>query len=607
MKELIDGLASISIFTVPFLLGGILGGGFLIRFLRGVLLLGVIYALSYLLGSFLPFGLTLRILLWGTILTGLILAVRRGELGVLATHLKLVRIRHVVTFGVLLFFAWYSFFWLFRSLTPYPYMLNWDTYEHITLARQILAGNVHFFPTQISDTFTFNGYTPLFHMLLTLPVVMFQASFIGTYYFSEWWFYLFVIALSIFMAYRLFRTETAAFLGGICAIFVFASAVVYIPLFFLPQTLASLLSVAALFSLKMNRMRDIADFLTVCVGIFLLHFVIGLAGVGIVCLWYGNFWLARRGVRFFASPKFIYYSFLLSACIFFLLMALHLSGGIRLTSREEAAYYQFSLSQLWQFMKQWYGLLGIFLLPVGFYSLLASGRRQQGVFACLSFLVLAVSFAPFSYALKFFALGWFFANLILIAGAEKMLSYLPPVLGRIAIGILGLTLLISFYVSQVQYKQYLYHAGKEAHFSSRELDAAEFLKQQGNVFLISDPATQGVLEALGHANSQGGVYMNLKSRQILSRLPTVSPLGVPLYLSRIEDMLPVTQPEKRMLVLSGRYFKWQQFSQKEKESVYFNVWRPYFLNQDNKNALDIYIKAGQKIVYQNEEMIIFAL
>src|SRR3989344_8486118 len=67
----------------------------------------------------------------------------------------------VLTLALALSVSVYGF-WYYKS----PYSLNWDYYQHQTLARLIQDGKFDFFTTKISDTFGFNSYPPTFHLLI---------------------------------------------------------------------------------------------------------------------------------------------------------------------------------------------------------------------------------------------------------------------------------------------------------------------------------------------------------------------------------------------------------------------------------------------------------
>src|SRR5450759_2105555 len=58
-----------------------------------------------------------------------------------------------------------AFYALWRWNSPYPSPLNWDIWEHQTVVNAIRSGSFALLPSQLSDTFRFNGYTTLFHVI----------------------------------------------------------------------------------------------------------------------------------------------------------------------------------------------------------------------------------------------------------------------------------------------------------------------------------------------------------------------------------------------------------------------------------------------------------
>ena len=565
--------------------------------------------MAFALASLPSFTLVLQILIWGGVGAGIVRAGMRREDRYLTKKVRELTLADVGTWILLLFLAWYSFFWLFKALTPYPFTLNWDTFEHITLSAKLLSGEVSLFPSQLTDTFTFNGYTPLFHMLLALPRLLFGATLMGTYYYAEWWFYLTVIGVSVWTARSLLHSRVSGLVAGILAVFSFASTVVYLPFFFLPQTLAATASIALLFSKKSFTTKSVLSLLMLALSIFLTHYVIGFVGVGLILLW--SIYEHLLDVKDSLLKKYFWIIMGVSGVSLLLSLILHLTGGFQLTGREEAQYYQFTISQLALFFAQWYGVLGVILLPLGiFYALRNPDKKIQGLLV-LSLPLFALSFSPLSYTLKFFVLGWFFMQLLFTLAFTQILHLITPKLRFLGIIIFLLTMLLVYYANQTQYKLYLYANGKESHFSLSEMEAAAFIKRQGGTksFIISDPATQGALEALADSNSQGGVYMEATSRQFLSRIKEAQPQDVPILLANIQDLLPneAKKMEKRYFVASGRYFQWQLFSPSQKESFFFNIWKPYTLSTEDSEKITDMKRGGMKEVYHNKELSIFEL
>ena len=603
MNYLVDLLASLSIFIVPLLLGSFWGGSIAQRFLRGALFTGVL-AFVALLPLPLPYQSRFGMLVAaGSIMSiGNIISQRYKK--PVVVHKNFL---NWVFIGVLFtLYAAFLFFTLFKSLTPYSYHVNWDVYEHIKLSQEVLTGRISIFPSHMSDTFTFNGYTPLFHLLLSLPSALFKASLQGVYYFAEWWFYLAVVFSSLAISFKVFRHRVHAIVGGILGATVFSSAVVYMPLFFLPQSLTALVTVLLLFFAKHETKKDMLNLFLSCLILFLLHFVIGFVGAGIVLLWHGYQYLKER-VEILRNPWILFSGGLLSALSLLGMFLLHTVGGIQLTGREEAVYYQFGLPQLAQFFLSWYGILGIMLLPVGLFVLFRSVKSEHKLIGIFSLFIFAVCFSPLSYALKFFSIGFFFMNLILTAGVARLLFLLPQKVRGIGMILFALAMTSIFYANQATYKQFLYHSGVESHVSPLEMDAGKFLQSKKGVFLISDPATQGILEAVGNADSQGGVYMSEVSRKTLSHLSEIDEADTKELLSSLTDELSDKKFSTRYVVLSGRYFAWLRLPEWQRASFYFNIWKPRELSVEDNAVIQKYLDAGLQPVYANSEMVIFEL
>ncbi len=148
-----------------------------------------------------------------------------------------------------------------------------------------------------------------------------------------------------------------------------------------------------------------------------------------------------------------------------------------------------------------------------------------------------------------------------------------------------------------------------AHVSPQELTAASFLKENysnSNVLLVSDPATQNILEAISLVNTQGGAYMDKETRNqldLISNTTSVSEIAQELY--RINDKVAPTNG-KRLLVLSGRSFIWLQSSKKNKDDLSFNIWNPSDLTFENKKQIQRFADDPHfSLVFENSTLAIF--
>lgn len=508
------------------------------------------------------------------------------------------RLNLVILFTISFFV--YFFVWL-RN-TPYPLHLNWDIYEHITLANKISQGHLSILASQITDTFTFDGQSPLFHILLSIPKVLFRTDLLGAYYYLEYFYFALTIFATFIFAHKVFKNDWIAFIAGIFSIFIFENFVAYTSFFLIPQNLAALLVIFTLiYVLRENVKKFYLGGLLLL--IFLIHYVIGALGILIVL----GFILLRK-----VSTKTLNWVILASTLALFLLLALHFSGNLQLTNREEALHYIFPLQKELGFLLDWYSLSFLFL-PLGYYHIFKNGVRDQKIILILALLTLGVSLAPLSYFLKFFVFDHYLLNLVLAAGVGFIIANLPKFLKVLAIAWISFCFLIVFFKSQNSYKDPLYFDGKASHISYAEIDASNWLSKNAGkeILLVSDPGTQYILEATSGVNTQGGAYMSEQTRKVLSEInnsqDTQDLLG---KLRSIKDNLNYENQvrTKTIFVLSGRYFAWQNLPQDQKKSFFYNVWTPQKIKPEDNLYIDFLINSKEfKLLYRNGELAILEL
>lgn len=167
-----------------------------------------------------------------------------------------------------------------------------------------------------------------------------------------------------------------------------------------------------------------------------------------------------------------------------------------------------------------------------------------------------------------------------------------------------------FIVNSYYWKNILYYKNILTHISPNEIKAAEFIKNRysgKDVLLVSDPATQNIIETLSGINSQGGAYTNAYTReQLIAFSEALSPSEIKDRLYLIND---AKEPfaGKRLLVLSGRYFQWQAASVKNRQALYFNVWNPADLTYNNKKYIELLSLDTNSFTleYENPTLVIF--
>lgn len=594
---ILDLLASLSFYAVPFLTGRLITKKISSAFAIGALFWFIIFfflSKANLTPAF--FTILIKILVIG------IVSVSSVKLGFDLFRSKLELPDKELVF--LFIFSLLIYFLIWKAQTPYPYALNWDIYEHITLAHEISSsGRFSFFTTQLSDTFTFNSYPPLFHILLALPKLIFNANLLGVYWYLEYWFYLLTILASYFLTKNLFEQKYLAIFSATIGGLIFQSQMAYSPFFLLPQTLAALLIIATLSEIVKEEKIQIFPLVAASVTIFFLHYLLGSSGI-ITLLIFPLFKKIHLSLK---AKRIITITTLL---ILILVLLLHSFGSWNLTQREEAFHFRLPLDTLMAFLFDWYGILLPIFFPIGVLLLWRSKNNFQTLFLSTTFLLSAIALAPFSYVLKVFALAGYFVNTVVSYGVYYSLDKLPRKLHPFGVAWIFLAFLTVFITNKSFYKEPLNFKGIESNVSKLELKAADWLVQNAppNSLLISDPATQYILEALSGVNSQGGAFMDLTTRETLTKIQTVTDIeDLKKTTQTIRDKLPTKKTDHRLLILSGRYFLWQRFPQDWKLSTFYNIWKPESIPKEGKEYIDFLKAQKAEVLYENEELLIIQL
>lgn len=530
----------------------------------------------------------------------IIVAVSIFSLGKIFISLKIKRpkVEDKWLIAGLIIFSSLIYFLIWKRNTPYPLQLNWDIYEHITLANLIAQGKIAFLTSTITDTFTFNSYSPLFHVLLSIPQIIFQKSLLGIYWWLEYWFYLLIVIGSFVTALKLFNSKFTALAAGLVASLVFESMVVYSPLFLIPQTLVALVTV-----LVFKDLREIKPKYLFISGlfIFLLHYVVGFWCILVLAV---SFLAYRQNL----SKGFLNLVTFLSVFIASLLVASNFLGSWQVIEQEEAGHFTFQLWEKAGFILDWYGVGLIVLMLLGFIKIVKSQDVAQKLVLIFAILLLGVALAPISYFIKFYALGGYFVNLVIASGIGFLFLKLPKPLKALGLGYLVIILMLVFYKNQLVYKIPLHYKNFETQMSMEEVKAGEWLSQnkEEDYFLISDPGTQYILEAVSGVNTQGGAYMSLGSRQNLVHIKNSRDSEfIKKRLSKIQDKLDGSK-KQIIFVVGGRYFIWQKLPLDQKESTFYNVWSPRPLTKEDESYVD-FLENHFELLYKNDELAIFKI
>lgn len=485
---------------------------------------------------------------------------------------------------------------------PYPMQLNWDMYEHITLANEISLGRLSFLTSQISDTFTFNSYSPIFGVLLSLPKIIFQKSLIGIYWWLEYWHYILTALATFLLAKKVFNNNLLSFMAAIISSLTFESLMVYTTLFLIPQTLVALLTAFALIKIEEYKLRWL---MLLIFEIFLMHYIVGAISALIL---FGVYLSKRLNL----STKILNLGIIGSILVISASIGANFVGRWEILAREEAKYFNFSLMEKAGFFLDWYGLISFALLLLGCLKIVKNGTSDQKLILATAIFILAISLAPFSYFLKFYVIGHYLVNIVIVAGVGVLLLNLPRFLKVIGALLITSVFIAIFYINQLVFKEPLFFRNFNTNVSPKEIETGKWLSSYNNganAFLISDPALQYILEAASGVNSAGGAYMSPENRRLLSDLGSFNQSSlIKNNLLMIKDRLQDKKDREVLFVVGGRYFSWQSLSHREKDSIFYNIWSPKIINEKNRDYIDFLKESSEfKPIYENDELIIFSV
>lgn len=490
-----------------------------------------------------------------------------------------------------------------------PYPLNWDFLEHQTLTNNILAGRFSFFNSQITDTFIFDSYSSIFHTLLTASQLFLPIDIV-----DFWQNISFIhLTLVIFASYLLTWIVTGnwkiATLSAAVNAFIFES-VAFTSLFFIPQTLTAvifiLLFVQLLKEIKEDRVLPFWIMVTGCFFLFLNHYIVGLVAAAILV---GMYFFIKYGAWLHSKISFsVFLQLCIMASVFLILFSSLVSSGW--INQGEGQFFNFSLAQKLSLLQGAYGYLLFIFLPVGIVQIIKNRSLPEVIMLIAAVLLMVIVSLQFSYVLKFFVLGHFFVNFIISLGIGLFLQQISyKIVNKIMYFYLLMVLMVIFILNTVYWKNTLHYQNLFTQISPSELQAAKFLKDKysnADVLMISDPATQNILETFSGVNSPGGVYANKNTRDKLIKIAdatTSAEIKDELY--QINDSIQPTRGI-RLLILSGRYFQWQMENQDNREALYFNIWSPADLSFNNQKYIQFLLLDPQhfSLVYQNNTLAI---
>lgn len=522
------------------------------------------------------------------------------------TDLTIKRYLRPLTLSGLLALVIYGL-WQFKS--PYPF--NWDINEHQTLINTILQGKFSYITSHISDTFIFNGYSSLFHTLAAMAQLPFAVSV------YDFWHSISLIHLALcIMASYLFgkvvsgKTTIAlvmAFLGA----FMFDSTSSFSSLFLIPQTLSALififLFIQLLSEVQQHRLPPLPLVIIGSIFLIVTHYIIGTVAI---ILYVGSYLYFRNHEWIITH---IDRKLVVEEAVFFGFAAIIFSSTVHfgfLNSGEGASFTQ-TLVDKFFIMKQVYGYLLLLFLPLGVVHIVKRNREIELLVLVIMMGTITVVLLQLPYVLKFYVLARVFVHFVVAFGIYSILRHVENrTFSVLSYAALVAVLASIFITNSMYWKSYLQYNTILTHISPAELEAANFLKKTysgDDVLLVSDPGTQYILEPHSQVNTQGGAYMNVKTRDELhaiSKTQNAAEIAQRIY--SIHDAIG-PQNAKRLLAVSGRYFVWQNASKTDKENLSFNIWYPVDLTYENRSyLLSVFTDTNHfKPVFDNPSMVIF--
>lgn len=494
----------------------------------------------------------------------------------------------------------FTLLWQIRS--PYPF--NWDMLEHQTLVNQLLHGSFSFMTSHVSDTFGFNGYSTIFHTLVAVSQLVPGASMLGYWMAIDTFHFFMVIFVSYLLAATTTESKTIGYISALLAAGIFDSNVSFTSLFFIPQTFTAVvftfLFVQLLAQIKQGRLTSWYLVAIGSVFLFLNHYVIGSVAV----------------VAYLATILYTKYREVIAAKVnrpLILMLGLGIavaaifaSSFISLSflNHGEAAAYTYDFAQKFEIMREAYGFLLLIFLPLGVYLMIKTKGEIEIMMLTVAGVFLAIVMLQVPYILKYYVLAKFFIQVVLAIGIYSLIRLMKNTALQIAsVVLLTIALSIIFVMNASGWKELLRYDSIYSNVAPNEVKAADFLNQHyadTGALMISDPATQQILEPLSGIDTQGGTYMSIPNRQLLDQFNnTQNATQAASLLYQINDQLHPTNG-KRLLVVSDRYYLWQASKLTDKLSYGYNIWYPADLTLNDYEQLQTLIQSGKFTeVYHN--------
>ncbi|RJR16010.1 hypothetical protein C4579_01095 [Candidatus Microgenomates bacterium] len=515
----------------------------------------------------------------------------------------------VSIFLLLLAVAGFSI-WKYDS--PYPYVLNWDIFHHQTLVNNLMQGKISAIPSQVTDSFGFDAYSTLFHVLVAIPQLTLQPDILGFWWFVEFFHFVTTIAVSYVLTVVVSKNKLVAILSAITATFVYESYIVYSSLFLVPQTIGAVVTIALLayiFDRKIQQASISVSILALTlVVISLLHALIGIAAIAIT----STMILMYRYKIFAKKIIFTLITITLPIIVFFVLFLLSQTLSLDMLNSGEAASFVYTIDELIEYARVFYGHAFFLLIPIGVILILSDTNIELKAIVFLGLITITVAVTPLPYVLKFYVLGRYFMHAVIAVSLGFLIQKLSLPLYRFAALTTILGMFAGLLVLNTRYwKDSITHQNQSTLLTKDEIAAAQFLQDsyaEQNVLLVSDPATQQVLEPLSGVNSAGGAYMKKSNRKLLNAFIFASDKQTArdALFTIIDPLNP--QADTVLVAFSGKYFSWSAYSEKDQLDYSKNIWKPEQLTYGDYDKIEKFTQEFDfPVVYQNNSMVIVAV
>jgi len=460
--------------------------------------------------------------------------------------------------------------------------LNWDLYHHQVLANKIKRGEFEIVTSNMSDTFQYDGYSTIFHLLLATPKILFKTDILNYWWFLEFFHLSTTIAISYAVAYFFTNNKHVGVFGMFFGAFIFESTGAYTSLFLIPQNLAA--TIGALFISYYVFKKDInkhqilrVDLVIISFIVYILlnHLIIGT--FCIVFLMAVKVYLTIKSRFNIVKTDAVLAILAVIATIIILLLISRID--LNWINRGEAAFYNFDLATKFKFLHNFYGISLYIFLPLGLFYILRERESKKIILLLFTFAAFALLLGQIPYTFKLYSVGRYFTNAFLALGVWVLIKGQKEGISILNTIMLGFMLFIIFILNTVGFKQTPSYKELATHISENEIKAAEFLKKNysnnSNVMLVSDPSTMQILEPLAEVNTPGGAYATTDTREVLNKIYlTRENDSITNNLFLIKDLVETTKPTKILLAVSKRLEIWENLSDERKYGIFYNVWAP---------------------------------